>query len=73
MLMAGEATMTSLLEFSARAALCRHLAMLEPNSRYIWLAEAERWARLTRDEDEPEPLRDSGGMSACLFVKPGGN
>jgi hypothetical protein len=63
------------LEFNARAALCRHLAMLEPDSRYIWLAEAERWARLTKEnEDEPEALRHPGaGMSARRFVKPRGN
>jgi hypothetical protein len=40
--------MTSLLEFNARAALCRRLAKLEPDSKNIWLAEAERWSRLTQ-------------------------
>jgi hypothetical protein len=35
------------LEFSARAALCRRLARREPNSKVLWLAEAERWSRLT--------------------------
>jgi len=39
--------MTSSLEFSARAALCRKLATREPNSKNLWLAEAERWSRLT--------------------------
>jgi hypothetical protein len=39
--------MTSSLEFSARAALCRQLARREPNSKILWLAEAERWSRLT--------------------------
>jgi len=39
--------MTGPLEFSARAALCRQLAMREPNSEILWLAEAERWSRLT--------------------------
>ena len=39
--------MTSFLEFSARAALCRQLARREPNSKDVWLAEAERWSRLT--------------------------
>ncbi len=64
--------MTSLLECNARAALCRHLAMLEPDSRYIWLAEAERWARLTKEnEDEPEtPRHRDAGMSALGSVKP---
>ena len=37
--------MTGLLEFGARAALCRQLAEVEPDSRDIWLAEAERWLR----------------------------
>ena len=35
------------LEYSARAALCRQLAIREPNSEILWLAEAERWSRLT--------------------------
>ena len=39
--------MTGPLEFSARAALCRQLARREPKSRILWLAEAERWSRLT--------------------------
>ena len=40
--------MTSLLECNARAALCRQLARLEPDSKSLWLAEAERWSRLTQ-------------------------
>ena len=39
--------MTCLLEFGARAALCRQLARREPDSVILWLAEAERWSRLT--------------------------
>ncbi len=39
--------MTGLLEFSARAALCRQLARREPDSKNLWLAEAESWSRLT--------------------------
>ena len=38
----------SLLECNARAALCRQLARLEPDSKNLWLAEAERWSRLTQ-------------------------
>ncbi len=41
--------MTSFLEFNARAALCRQLARLEPDSKSLWLAEAERWSRLNPD------------------------
>ena len=42
--------MTNRLELSARAALCRRLARREPDSKGLWLAEAERWSHLT-----PEP------------------
>lgn len=48
--------MTSLLEFNARAALCRQLARLEPDSKNLWLAEAERWSRL-RHEPEATTTR----------------
>jgi hypothetical protein len=41
--------MTSLVEFNARAALCRQFAKLEPGSKELWLAEAERWSRLKRE------------------------
>jgi hypothetical protein len=41
--------MTNLLEFNARAELCRKLAKLEPRASCIWLAEAERWSRLTHE------------------------
>ena len=37
--------MTGLQEFNARAALCRQLAEVEPDSKNLWLAEAERWSR----------------------------
>lgn len=35
-------------EFNARAALCRQLAELEPASKNLWLAEAERWSCLNQ-------------------------
>jgi hypothetical protein len=37
--------MTGFLEYNARAALCRQLAKVEPDSKNLWLAEAERWSR----------------------------
>ena len=55
--------MTSHLELSSRAALCRRLAAREPSSKVYWLAEAEKWLRLchkpihlerTGDEDPLE-------------------
>ena len=45
--------MTSHLELSSRAALCRQLARREPNSRAYWLAEAENWSRLNRQPIHP--------------------
>jgi hypothetical protein len=45
--------MTGSLEFSARAALCRQLARREPKSKILWLAEAERWSRLTLAPRDP--------------------
>jgi hypothetical protein len=47
--------MTSLHECSARAELCRRFARLEPNSKNLWLSEAERWSHLT--------VRKPGGRS----------
>ncbi len=41
--------MTNLLEFGARAAPCQQLAQREPDSKDLWLAEAERWLRLTQE------------------------
>ena len=40
--------MANLREFDARAALCRQFAKLDPASRHVWLAEAERWAGLAQ-------------------------
>jgi hypothetical protein len=40
--------MTSFLESNARAALCRQLAKLEPDSKNLWLAEADRWSHLSQ-------------------------
>jgi hypothetical protein len=55
--------MTSVLELSARAALCRQLARREPDSKDLWLAEAERWSHL-----EPE----SGAATATRHHQPAG-
>jgi hypothetical protein len=42
--------MKSVLAIRAQAALCRQLAIREPAKRVHWLAEAERWSCLERDE-----------------------
>ena len=39
--------MASHLELSSRAALCRQLARREPRSKVYWLAEADKWLRLS--------------------------
>ena len=41
--------MTSQLELSLRAALCRQLAKREPANRTLWMAEAENWSRLSNE------------------------
>ena len=45
--------MTSHLELSSRAALCRQFARREPNYKGYWLAEAENWMRLSRESARP--------------------
>ncbi len=50
--------MTSHLELSARAALCRQFARREPNSKVYWLAEAESWLRLSREPIYPVQTSD---------------
>jgi hypothetical protein len=52
--------MTNRSEFCSRAALCRQFAMVEPASRTLWLAEAEYWARLSRDAAESEDGTGNG-------------
>jgi hypothetical protein len=50
--------MTSHLELSARAALCRQFARREPNSKVYWRAEAENWLRLSRQPVHPVRTSD---------------
>ena len=42
--------MTSLVEFSSRAALCRQLAKREPANGVLWMAEAAIWSRLSKEK-----------------------
>ncbi len=37
-------------EFDLRAMLCRQLARREPENRVLWMAEAENWSRLSKEE-----------------------
>jgi hypothetical protein len=41
--------MTSQLEFASRAALCKQLAKREPANRALWMAEAGKWTRLSKE------------------------
>jgi hypothetical protein len=42
--------MTGQSEFNSRAALCRELALREPANRTFWMAEAEHWSRLSKEQ-----------------------
>jgi hypothetical protein len=62
--------MTNILEFNRRASLCRQLAVLEPESRCFWLAEAERWLRLTREnrnDPAPKPVTPQSPKNSLHF------
>ena len=63
--------MTSQLELSLRAALCRQLAKREPANRTLWMAEAENWSRLSNQELPGEagiPRSVSGVLCRVLFT-----
>jgi hypothetical protein len=62
--------MTSQLELSLRAALCRQLAKREPANRTLWIAEAENWSRLS-NERHCCPLFGSAIRFASRFRVPG--
>ena len=47
--------MTSQVEFSSRAALCRQLARREPANGVLWMAEAANWSRLSKERFRREP------------------
>ena len=47
--------MTSQVEFSSRAALCRRLAEREPANGVLWMAEAANWSRLSKERFRGEP------------------
>ena len=65
--------MRKLLEYRARAAFCRLRSINEPDNRAHWLAEAERWLRLERDEvsalfrecNANQPAADAASGSAA--------
>lgn len=61
--------MTGLLEFNARAALCRQLAKVEPDSKNLWLAEAERWSRQKPGVAVEAPRAEPAG-TWCWQVMP---
>jgi hypothetical protein len=58
--------MTSQLELSLRAALCRQLAKREPANRTLWMAEAENWSRLSNEKLPGEARAKIGFCIASL-------
>jgi hypothetical protein len=65
--------MTSHIELSSRAALCRQLARREPESKIYWLAEAENWSRLSREPIHPIRTGDKDPLEQfpCLMDRAG--
>jgi hypothetical protein len=62
--------MADQLEFSSRAALCRELALREPENRAYWIAEAESWSRLSKEDPSGKDNPESGsGVLAKLRVR----
>jgi hypothetical protein len=61
--------MISHIELSARAALCRQLASREPDSKNVWLAEAERWSHFTQGPgDTAATPHDARATAWCWYV-----
>lgn len=46
--------MTDQSELNSRATLCRKLAQREPANRTFWMAEAEKWSRLSKEKPHGE-------------------
>jgi hypothetical protein len=62
--------MTDQSEFNSRAALCRKLAQREPASQTFWMAEAENWARLSKEKPRGEDsVEIDSGILARLCVQ----
>ena len=67
--------MISQLELASRAALCRQLAQREPAYQALWLAEAESWSRLSREQPRSDicssaTFRNSGGGGGLIRSNP---
>ena len=52
--------MTHQSELNSRAALCEKLARREPTNRIFWMAEAEKWSRLSKEAPHGEGIIDTG-------------
>jgi hypothetical protein len=62
--------MADQLEFSSRAALCRKLAQVEPENRVYWIAEADKWSRLSKESPTgTDNLETGSGVLAKLRVR----
>lgn len=62
--------MTSQLELTSLAALCRQLAKREPANGILWMAEAESWSRLSKEKHRNGTRKQiSSGVLASLRVR----
>jgi hypothetical protein len=62
--------MISHIELSARAALCRQLASREPDSKNVWLAEAERWSHFAQRPGFAAATPHAGRATAWFWYAP---
>jgi hypothetical protein len=58
--------MTDHSELNSRATLCRQLAQREPANRTFWMAEAENWSRLSKEQRHGE---DNAKIDAGILVR----
>jgi hypothetical protein len=58
--------MTDQSELNSRAALCRKLARREPANRTFWMAEAEKWSRLSKEKQRG---KDGGKIASGILVR----
>jgi hypothetical protein len=60
--------MVSQFELSSRAALCRQLASQDPANRFVWMAEARSWSRLSDDTLLGEDGSKIGLVTRVIFA-----
>ncbi|WP_354223138.1 hypothetical protein [Bradyrhizobium sp. F1.4.3] len=60
--------MVSQFELSSRAALCRQLASQDPANRFVWMAEARSWSRLSSEMPHGDDGSKIGLVTRFFFA-----